>query len=85
MLPPSHKLVEPTAGGSHWLWEERNYTVRPKQCVLSPIWERQWIGIGIHVLARCSIHCNAFQGMLIKLSEGMCIGMVVYLRLALAG
>ena len=51
---------------------------------MSPIWERQWIGIGIHVFARCSIHCNAFEGMLIKLSEGMCIGMVVYLRLALA-
>ena len=32
--------------------------------------------------AHCSILCYTFQGMLTKLSEGMCIGMAVCLRLA---
>ena len=30
-----------------------------------------------HVFAHCSILCYAFQGLLIKLSEGMCTGIVV--------
>ena len=34
MLPPSYKLVRPTASGSHQLWEERN--MHPVMGVFSP-------------------------------------------------
>ena len=61
--------------GSEYMWYEcgKAFYLRESELELE-----------YHVFAHCSILCYAFQGMLIKLSEGMCTGMVVCLRLALA-
>ena len=63
------------ANGSEYMWYEcgKAFYLRESELELE-----------YHVFAHCSILCYAFQGMLLKLSEGMCTGMVVCLRLALA-
>ena len=58
--------------GSEYMWYEcgKAFYLRESELELE-----------YHVFAHCSILCYAFQGMLTKLSAGMCTGMVVCLKI----